>query len=308
MIKISVVIPVYKAENFLHELYKRLKDSLEKITEDFEIIMVDDASDDRSWDIIADLNTKDRRMKGINFTRNFGQHYAITAGLEHCCGDWVVVMDCDLQDKPEEIIRLYAKAQEGYDVVLGIRRRRKDSIAKRIASYMFFKIFSYLSEVNHDWQVGNFRIVSRRVADNFCRMHERLRFFGGLISWMGYPTLSIEVEHEESRRGRSSYTFKKLLKLATDIIIAYSDKPLRLSVQFGFLIAVLSFVLGSHIFLRALFSGTPVPGWSSLMVSLFFIGGIIIFNLGIIGIYLGKTFDEVKKRPMYLIKEKIGIT
>ncbi|MDB9312954.1 glycosyltransferase family 2 protein [Spirulina sp. CS-785/01] len=301
---ISVVIPVYKAENCLQVLCKRLESSLELISQDFEIILVEDCSGDRSWDIIVKLAKADPRVKGIQFSRNFGQHYGITAGLDHCDGDWVVVMDCDLQDSPEEIPQLYAKAQEGYDIVLARRGKRKDTLRKRLTSWLFYKIFNYLAGLQYDAQVGNFRIMSRAVVENFCLMREQLRFFGGLVDWMGFPTASIDVGHAKRFEGKSAYTFTKLWKLATDTIIAYSDKPLRLSIKLGFLISTFSFIYGVYIAVRALLYGSSVTGWSSLIISLYFLGGIIIFILGIIGVYLGRLFDETKKRPLYLVRNK----
>ncbi len=299
---ISVVIPVYKAEQCLDELYRRLKAALEIISTDFEIVLVEDCGGDNSWQVIERLAAADPRVRGIQFSRNFGQHYGITAGVDYCRGDWVVVMDCDLQDRPEEIPRLYAKAQEGYDVVLARRGARCDPRLKRIISFLFYKIFSYLADIKYDGESGNFRIISRKVATNFRRMGEQLRFFGGLVQWMGFPTASIEVEHAERFEGKSTYTFAKLRKLASETIIAHSDKPLRLAVRFGFLMAFFSFCYGMYILGRVLFYGSAVPGWSSLIVSFYFIGGIIIAILGIIGIYLGKTFDESKKRPLYIVR------
>ena len=211
-------------------------------------------------------------------------------------------MDCDLQDRPEEIPRLYAKAQEGYDIVLARRGARRDPLLKRITSWLFYKLFSYLADIEYDGQTGNFRIMSRKVVVNFQRMREQLRFFGGLVQWMGFPTASIEVEHAERFEGNSTYTFAKLWKLATETIIAYSDKPLRLAVRFGFVMAFLAFCYGVYILGHALFYGSAIPGWNSLIVSLYFIGGIIIAILGILGIYLGKTFDESKKRPLYIVR------
>jgi dolichol-phosphate mannosyltransferase len=299
---ISVVVPVYKAENCLNELYARLKTSLESISLDFEILLIDDCGGDNSWQVIERLALADSRVRGIQFSRNFGQHYGITAGLDACRGDWVVVMDCDLQDRPEEIPRLHAKALEGYDIVLARRGVRKDSSLKRFTSWFFYKVFSYLADIEYDGESGNFRIMSRQVVENFRRMGEQLRFFGGLVQWMGFPTSSIEVEHSERFEGKSSYTLSKLWKLAAETIIAYSDKPLRLAVRFGFLMAFLSFCYGAYILGRSLVYSSPIPGWSSLIVSLYFIGGIIIGILGILGIYLGKTFDESKKRPLYIIR------
>jgi dolichol-phosphate mannosyltransferase len=299
---ISVVIPVYKAEHCLDELYLRLTQALETLSTNFEIVLIEDCGGDNSWQIIERLATADSRVRGIQFSRNFGQHYGITAGLDHCSGDWVVVMDCDLQDRPEEIPRLYAKAQEGYDIVLARRGVRQDPILKRITSWLFYKTFSYLADIEYDGASGNFRIMSRRVVHNFRRMGEQLRFFGGLVQWLGFPTASIEVKHAERFEGNSTYTFAKLWKLATETIVAYSDKPLRIGVRFGFGMAALAFSYGMYILFRAWTYGSPIPGWNSLIVSLYFIGGIIIAMLGIIGIYLGKNFDENKKRPLYIVR------
>ncbi len=300
---ISVVIPVYKAENILGELYARLRKSLEVISPSFEIILVEDCGGDNSWEVIQDLSSADHRVRGIQFSRNFGQHCGITAGLDYCKGDWVVVMDCDLQDRPEEIPRLYKKAQEGYDIVLAKRGVRKDSALKRMSSWLFYRSFSYLADIEYDGDSGNFRIISRNVVTSFRRMREQLRFFGGLVQWMGFPTTSIQVEHAERFEGDTTYTFSKLWRLATETIIAHSDKPLRLAVRFGFMMTFFSFCYGLYFLLNALFKGTPVAGWSSLIVSLYFIGGIIIGTLGILGIYLGKTFDETKKRPLYIVRQ-----
>lgn len=301
---ISVVIPVYKAEACLHELYRRLKSSLETITTDFEIILVEDCGGDRSWAMIGELVLADPRIKGIQFSRNFGQHYGITAGLDHCSGDWVVVMDCDLQDQPEEIPRLYAKAQEGFEVVLARRGRRQDGLLKRLSSRLFYATLNYLADMRYDAEVGNFRIVSRKVAEAYRQMRENLRFFGGMVDWMGFPTASIKVDHAERYAGETSYSFAKLWKLGIETIIAYSDKPLRLAIRFGFLLSLGALLYSLRIIYEALQGSYTVLGWSSLMASIYFLGGIIISLLGIIGLYLGKTFDETKRRPLYIVNHK----
>lgn len=300
---ISIVIPVYKAQNCLDELYSRIKNAVEPITQDFELLLVEDCGGDRSWEKIQDLAKADARVKGIHFSRNFGQHYGITAGIDFCDGDWVVVMDCDLQDRPEEIPRLYEKAQEGHDVVLARRGSRSDPILKRLTSWFFYKLFSYLADMEYDGETGNFRIMSRRVVTNFRCMREQLRFFGGLVTWLGFSTASIDVQHDERFAGQSSYTLAKLWRLATETIIAYSDKPLRLAIRVGLTISLLAFCYGSYITYHALVNDMPIQGWSSLIVSIYFLGGIIIGILGILGVYLGKTFDEVKRRPLYVVRE-----
>lgn len=298
---ISVVTPVYKAEGCLDELYKRLVAAIEPVTKDFEIVMVEDCGGDGSWEIIQRLARADPRVKGLQFSRNFGQHYGITAGLDVAEGDWVVVMDCDLQDRPEEIPRLYAKAQEGFDVVLARRGGRTDGAMKRLMSWCFYWLLSWLADTEFDSAAGNFRVVSRKVVLACRGMREQLRFFSGLVNWMGFPTAAIEVSHALRHEGRSTYTFSKLCELAADTIIAYSDKPLRLAVRFGFVMSLLAFAAGITVLARALLYGSPIVGWPSLFVSFYFIGGIIISILGVLGIYLGKTFDETKKRPLYIV-------
>jgi glycosyltransferase involved in cell wall biosynthesis len=301
MAHISVVIPVYRAESCLEELYRRLKAALEPLTADFEIMLVEDCGGDRSWPLIVELAQRDPRVKGIQFSRNFGQHYGITAGLDRCNGDWVVVMDCDLQDRPEEIPRLYAKAQEGHEIVVARRGKRSDPLLKRFSSWLYYSVFSWLADMDYDPQAGNFRILSRKVINNYRNMRERSRFFGSLINWMGFPFTSIDVQHDERFAGDSSYTFGKLWRLGAETIIAYSDKPLRLAVRLGFFIATCAFLYGLYILFLALFHGSPVTGWSSLIVSIYFMGGVIVAILGILGIYLGKTYDETKCRPLYVI-------
>lgn len=302
-ILISVILPVYNCESFLQELYNRLVSSLSNITDDFEIIMVEDYGKDHSWEIIENLCKLDKRVKGIRFNRNFGQHYAITAGLDYCNGKWAIVMDADLQDRPEEILKLYEKAQEGYDVVLAMREKRNYPLIQSVTSWLFYKVFNFFTDMNYNPRIGNYRIISKTVIDSYRQMREQLRFFGGLIDWLGFEVAFVEVEHDKRSSGKSSYNFRKRWKLATEAIIAYSDKPLKIAIQLGFLMAAIAFIYGAYIIYRALFFEVSLLGWPSLIVSLYFIGGIIIAILGILGIYLGKTFDEVKKRPLYVVSK-----
>jgi glycosyltransferase involved in cell wall biosynthesis len=305
---ISVVIPVYMGASCLNELYRRLVASLETISPDFEILLVEDCGGDGAWPMIQALGAQDKRVIGIQFSRNFGQHYGITAGMDHSLGDWVVVMDGDLQDQPEEIPRLYAKALEGFDIVIARRQHRQHSLWKRVTAWMFYRVFNYLSGFEYDGRIANFRIMSRVVVWNFLQMREHLRFFSALVSWMGFPVATIDITHAERHSGESTYTLRKLLKLAGETIITYSDKPLWLCISLGFTLAFVSFLGGAFIFIRAWFFGSPVMGWSSLFVSLYFMGGIIISILGVIGIYLGKTFQETKKRPLYIIRQACNLT
>ncbi|MFD1037582.1 glycosyltransferase family 2 protein [Virgibacillus byunsanensis] len=301
--KISVVVPVYGCDLCLKMLCSRVTNAIETIPAQFEIILVNDSSPDDAWTTIKQLSDEDERIKGIDLTRNFGQHHAITAGLDHTSGDWIVVMDCDLQDRPEEIKTLYEKAQEGYEVVFGNRVQRQDKWIKRKSSQLFYRVYDYLTGRTSDHTIANFSISSKKVVENFRQMREQNRFYPLFIQWMGYKTGTVQIEHNSRRKGKTSYNIKKLVTLATDAIISQSNKPLRLSIQFGFLISLGSFIYGMYLFARYFFLAEPVQGWTSVMVSIYFIGGLVFFNFGVLGLYLGKVFNETKARPLYLVRE-----
>jgi len=307
MAYLSVVIPVYNEEHCLGELYRRLTESLAAIARDYEIVLVDDGSRDRSWEMITGLAQKDDRVKALQFSRNFGQHYCITAGLDACDGDWVVIMDADLQDRPEEIAKLHARAQEGYDIVHARRVHRRHPLPEKVAAKLFYWFFNYMTGMHHDGQVGTFRMLSRRVVENFRMMREQMRYLGGMLEWMGFPTSKVDVQHDARKAGSSAYSFRRRWRLAQGAIIAYSDRPLQLTVQLGFLIALLALLYGVYVLARVLFFGAGVEGWPSLIVSIFFLGGIVIATLGIVGIYLERTFAETKRRPLYIIKERVNL-
>ncbi len=300
---ISVVTPVYGCARALPELYERLVETLSQITENFDIIMVNDQSPDEAWSVILQLSIKDPRVKGINLSRNFGQHRAITAGLDYADGEWVVVMDCDLQDQPEEIIKLYNKAQEGYDVVFGRRVVRKDTFFKKITSKMYNRIMEFLSGMEHDESTANFSIISKNVVKYFRRIREQNRGYAPFVTWLGFRRADIDIEHAPRAYGRSSYSFRKLVSLAVDTIVAHSNKPLRLSIEFGFTITFLSILYALLLIIKYFFYGVPVEGWTSVMVSIYFIGGLLFANLGILGLYIGKIFNETKNRPLYVVSE-----
>lgn len=305
--EISVVIPIYLNEPFIQELVSRLISTLEGIATHFEIILVDDCSPDGSWAIIKKLAKNDNRIKGIRFSKNFGQHRAVTAGIDRCRGDWVVVMDGDLQDRPEEITRLYQKAVgESCDIVFARRKKRKDNLLKRLSSKLFYLVLNKLSDSHIDSQVANFGIYSQKVIENFRKMREQNRLFLLFIDWLGFESHYIDVEHEMRSSGKTAYSFYKRLSLAVNAIISMSNKPLKMAVTFGFFISSAAFLYGIFIVLRYFISGIPVVGWTSLMVSLWFVGGLIFSLLGFLGLYIGRVFDEVKFRPLYIIKEEIN--
>ena len=304
---ISVVTPVYGCNTCLNELYFRLRETLEQINPEFEIILVNDASPDSAWETILELANKDKRIKGINLSRNFGQHCAITAGLQKCLGEWVVVIDCDLQDQPEEILSLYNKTKEGFDVVLGKRNNRQDGYLKKAFSQIFDKTLSYLTDSTHDFSIANFGIYKKKVIQATLSMNDSIRYFPTMIKWVGFKSVAIEVRHSERLNGETSYSFKKRLKLAVDIILSFSDKPLRLTVKFGLLISFSSLIYAFYNLYRYLVGQVIVSGWTSLIVSIWFLFGIIIFVLGTIGLYVGKTFEKVKQRPIYIVTEKVNL-
>lgn len=307
MTHLSVVAPVFREEGNVAEFCRRVSEALASITDDFEIILVEDGGGDGSWAAIRQQAARNRRIKGVRFTRNFGQHYAITAGLDMADGDWTVVMDSDLQDRPEVIPELYAKAQEGYDVVFVARQDRPESWLYRVAQGLFYKAFRYLVGSEYDPKHGNFSIISRKVLNDFRSLHENLRFYGGILFWLGYPRASIAAAHGRRHAGRSVYSLGKRLQLAGSIIIAHSDRPLRFSIGIGFTMASLSFTYGLYIIVRALFGNVAIQGWASLIVSIYFIGGMLMLVLGIIGIYVGKMYNETKQRPLYVVAERIGL-
>ncbi|AFL67647.1 glycosyltransferase family 2 protein [Sulfurospirillum barnesii] len=306
-IKISVVSPVYGCKESLFELYERLVASLSQISNQFEIIFVNDACPQGSWERIVMLCARDERVKGINLSRNFGQHYAITAGLDHAKGEWVVVMDCDLQDRPEEIIKLYNTARDGYDIVFGRRVERQDSFFKRLGSRAFNKVLEYFTDSKHDNSIANFGIYSQKVVQTINRYREHSRDFLLFAQMVGFKKIEIDIEHASRTYGSSSYNLSKLFKLAIDSIVSHSNKPLRLSIQLGFFIALGSLMYASWLVLRYFFYGTTTEGWTSLMVSMFFMFGLLFAIIGIVGLYIGKIFDEVKRRPLYIIEETINL-
>ncbi|HIP48249.1 MAG TPA: glycosyltransferase [Lutibacter sp.] len=302
-VHISVVTPVYECGNSLKKLYERLENSLSQITNSFEIIMVNDASPDNAWETIKLLSEKDTRVKGINLSRNFGQHRAITAGLDFTQGEWVVVMDCDLQDQPEEILKLYNKAQEGYDVVFGKRTQRQDNYFKTLASKTFYKVYDYLTGYDTDHSIANFSIISKNVVKNFRKMGEQHKPYGYFVNWLGFKRADIEIEHASRLEGKSSYSLKKLIDLATDNIISQSNKPLKMSIKFGFTMSFFSAGYALYLIARYLLADISVAGWTSVMVSIYFVAGLLLVNLGFVGLYIGKIFDETKKRPLYVVDE-----
>ena len=305
-IKLSIVSPVYHAEKMVHMLVERIVKSVTTITEDFEIILVNDASPDASWSVIEHECAQNKRVKGINLSRNFGQHYAITAGLHYAKGEWVVVMDCDLQDRPEEIPALYQKALEGYDIVYARRVDRQDKGLKKLSSTIFHEIFDWLSGSTTDKTIANFGIYKQCVIAEYNRMPELARSFGTLIRYLGFTKTTMDVQHAERAEGQSSYNLYKLLKLSFDVIIANSNKPLRMAVGLGFGMSALSFLLALYNVIARLLGFISFPGYTTTVFSIWFVGGLMLFVMGILGLYIGKIFDQVKGRQLFIVKDQVN--
>ena len=304
---LTVVSPVYYGEAMVHELVSRLKKSLALITEDYNIVLVNDHSPDNSWSMILKECAEDERVKGINLSRNFGQHNAITAGLSFSKGEWVIVMDCDLQDRPEEIPNLYNKALEGYDIVYAQRVERQDKFFKKLSSSIFHAVFNFLSGAKTDKSISNFGIYKKAVIDEYVQMPERFRGFGSLVRYLGFESTAIPVEHAKRLSGRSSYSLKKLIKQASNSIISNTNRPLRIMIVFGFCTALISVLIALYNLVAHFLGIISVAGFTSTIFSIWFVGGIIMTQLGILGIYLGRIFDQVKGRPIYVVKDKVNI-
>lgn len=298
---LSIVSPVYKAEKIIPLLVERIEKSVRKITADYEIILVEDGGPDHSWSVIEAIAKDNSKIKGIKLSRNFGQHPAIMAGLSQAKGEWVVVMDCDLQDQPEEIEKLYAKALEGYDVIFAKRNNRKDGFFKRKFSKLFSIIFNYLAGTKFDNEIANFGIYNKKVISAVLNIGDYIKSFPLFVYFTGFKSTSIIVEHASRESGTTSYTFSKLISLAFNAIISYSNKPLKIFVKFGMLISLLS-IIGGLVNLILYFDGKiKVSGYSSIIISIWFLSGIIITVIGVVGIYVGKVFEQTKNRPPFII-------
>jgi dolichol-phosphate mannosyltransferase len=305
--KISIVSPVYYGEKLVDELVERLSETLPKICHNFEIILVEDGSPDKSWEAIQEVCKKNDFVKGIKLSKNFGQHNAITAGLDVVSGDWIVVMDCDLQDQPEEILKLFNKTKEGFDIVFAKRVQRQDNFLKKLSSRLFYNTFGYLTNTNQDSSIANFGIYHKSVIDAVLSMKDKIRYFPTMIQWVGFNSTKIEVNHSSRLEGGSSYSWMSLLKLASNNIIAFPDKPLRLTAKLGFGMSFISFIIGLVYLFRYFTGAITVMGFTSIIITIFFLSGLIIFTLGIIGLYIGKMFEQVKERPNFIIHKKLNL-
>ena len=312
---ISIVIPVYNEFDCLPILYQRLVAAASAWNEEFECILIDDGSRDRSLEWMRDIATKDQRFKVLCFTRNFGHQSAVTAGLCYASGDVVAVMDADLQDPPEELKAFIDRCREGYDVVYAVRTHRKEGLLKRASYWLYYRLLRSLASVDIPLDSGDFCVMSRRVVDAMNALPERNRFVRGLRTWVGYHQAGLEYERGAREAGRPKYTFGNLLNLALDGLVNFSFKPLRVVAIVGVLIGVLSFT-AALLFLLQYVTDTTIlgynprhaPGWTSLILAIFFLSGTQLVGMGILGEYIGRLFEETKARPPYLVKEQLNFS
>ena len=301
---LSIVIPEYRGAKIVPELVARISKSVSAITEEYEIILVNDASPDNSWAMIKQECAKDKRVKGLNLSRNFGQHNAITAGFAYAKGEWMVVMDCDLQDRPEDIIALYNKAREGFDIVYAQRKVKHVGWWKRFSSIAFHTVLDWLSGAHTDPTIGNFGIYHQKVIQAILAITQQTRGLQSLLSIVGFDSAMVEVEQEPSVRGGSSYTLHKLFAQAFNSIITRTNRPLKFAVKFGFVLSLISFMLALYNVVARWLGLIQVAGYTTTVFSIWFVGGILLLMMGVLGLYIGKIFDQLKGHPIYIVDDK----
>jgi len=305
--KLSVVSPVYHGENMLEELVARISKAVAPLTSDYEIILVNDCSPDASWEEIKTLCARDAKVKGINLAHNFGQPYAITAGLSYAQGDYIAVIDCDLQNKPEDLPALFLKAMEGYDIVSARRVHRDDTFLKRMSSAVFHRIYDFLSGFSTDKAVAEFGVYSKRIVKVYCSIPEYSRSFVELIHTLGFRKTGIDVMHDHRLKGKSSYNLSRLLRLSFNAIISNSNRPLQLAVTLGFIMSLFSFLMAVYNIFAKFAGWNEVAGYTTTVFSIWFVGGLLLFMMGILGLYIGKIFDQVKGRPVFIVQDTLNI-
>ncbi len=304
--ELSVVIPIYNEEENIPELYDRLIVSLEKIA-GYEIIFVDDGSSDDSFSLLKDIAAKNKAVKVIRFSRNFGQHPAISAAFNYAKGNYIILMDADLQDDPADITALYERIGQGYDIVFTQILNKERSLLRKIYSLVYHFVFSKISGAKVPSNIGTLRLFNRKVLKSLNRYHERKILYGPLMTSIGFKCSFLSVNKHSRLKGKTHYSFIKLCRMAVDSLSTYTKIPIALMVYSGFLIAILSFFIAVILIIKKLLYGIDVSGYTSIMVSIFFIGGAILLSLGILGDNMYRIYQEVLNRPLFLIDEKINI-
>ncbi|MCA9921913.1 MAG: glycosyltransferase family 2 protein [Anaerolineales bacterium] len=306
----SIVAPVHNEEAVLHELYRRISEVMAQAGEPWELVLVDDGSRDRSAEVIAELHDNDPRVRGIILSRNFTFQIAVTAGLEHASGDAVVLIDADLQDPPEVVLEMIQKWKEGYEVVYGVRSSRDgETWFKRVTASAFYRIINRITGIKIPVDTGDFRLMDRLVVNSVLQMPEHNRFLRGMVTWVGYKQTGIYYERQARFAGETKFTVRRMTRFAMDAITGFSYFPLQLATYFGFITAVISAIAIILVILLRLFTpGEALLGQATTLVTVLFLGSVQLISLGIIGEYLGRIYDEVRGRPLYLVNKKYGFT
>lgn len=298
---------MYNEEEVIHESYKRLTKVMKSTNESYELIFVNDGSRDKTLELAEELCQKDKCLKVINFSRNFGHQIAVTAGMEYSSGQAVVIIDADLQDPPEVILQMIAKWKEGYDVVYGRRLKRKgETFFKKITAKLFYRFLDSMTSVTMPVDTGDFRLIDRKVCDTMNSLTEKNRYVRGLVSWVGYKQTAVEYVREERFAGETKYPLKKMLKLAADAIMSFSYKPLKIAGLVGTLLSVFSFIYLIVIIWQRLFTNTTVTGWASILAVMLFFNGVTLILHSVTGEYIGRIYEETKNRPLYIVRDTIG--
>ena len=287
--KYSIVVPVFNEEKVLNELYRRLTIVMSKLRESYEIIFINDGSIDNSLEIMEKLHSKDKRIKIIDFSRNYGQQIATTAGIDYATGEAIVIIDADLQDPPKVIPELVKKWKKGYDVVYGVRKKREgENFFKKVTASIFYKFLNKIADINIPLDAGDFRLIDRKVANNLKTIREKNRYIRGLTSWIGFRQIGVLYDREKRFAGYTKYTLGKMLKLALDAVFSFSNYPLKIAIYIGFLISGLSFLYLIYVLILKIFMDVTIQGWASIIVAVLFLGGVQLICIGIIGEYIGR--------------------
>lgn len=306
--KYSIVIPVYNEDEVIHETYKRLKSVMDSTGEGYELLFVNDGSSDQTALILKECSDKDKSVKLIDFSRNFGHQIAITAGMDYSIGEAVVVIDADLQDPPELILQMIEKWKEGYAVVYAKRTERKgETFFKKQTAALFYRLLRASTDVDIPLDTGDFRLIDRKVCDEMKKIPEKNRFVRGLVSWVGFRQTAVEYTRDERLAGETKYPLKKMLKLSMDGMTSFSYKPLKLASIVGGMFSVAGFLYMLVVLYLKLFTDSTVTGWASIIIIQLLFSGIVLMMLGVIGEYIGRIYDETKDRPLYIVQECYGM-
>lgn len=299
---LSIVVPIYNEEPIITELHRRLSNAANAITPHYELIFVNDGSKDNSLLALQQLSTQDEHAFYINFSRNFGHQLAVTAGLDVARGEAVVIIDGDLQDPPELILEMYQKHKEGYDVVYAKRKQRKgESVFKKVTAKMFYRILQRITSINIPLDVGDFRLIDKKVVEALKNMPEQNKFLRGQIAWLGFSSTHVLFDRDERKHGKTGYTFSKMMKFAMDGITSFSDKPLQFVSKLGFFISFISFLIILYACYSHFILDRTITGWTSLIISSMFIGGVQLISIGVIGAYISRINKNVQNRPLYIV-------